>query len=194
MLAGGERRFTWATYSFFCGEKNPRLAVYDPRRKYTARVVFQGYRVINQDWEAVMFQELGNAPATMEASRSIDCYGCLLGHIEEKSDARQAYIQAYLKGTPTWACLPREQWAGAWQHMRRPVVPLLRAMCGHPDSGAYWEERRNESVEAKGFVAIVKSSWPGTYYHPRLRLMLVIVVDDGALEAPHFGDESSRLW
>ena len=159
-----------------CVEKNPHLAADDPRRKYKARVVLQGNRVMSQDWEAAMFQDLGNAPATMEASRSIDCYGCLPGHIEEQSDATQAYIQAYLKGTPTWACLPKEQWPSAWCQMRRPVVPLLRAMYGHPDSGTYWEEHCNDSVEAKGFVAIVKSSWPGTYYHPRIRLMLVIYV------------------
>ena len=85
----------------FCVEKNPHLAADDPRRKYKARVVLQGNRVMSQDREAAMFQDLGNAPATMEASRSIDRYGCLPGHIEEQSDARQAYIQAYLKGTPT---------------------------------------------------------------------------------------------
>ena len=84
----------------FCVEKNPHLAADDPRRKYKARVVLQGNRVMSQDWEAAMFQDLGNAPATMEASRSIDRYGCLPGHIEEQSDARQAYIQAYLNGDP----------------------------------------------------------------------------------------------
>ena len=91
----------------FCVEKNPHLPEGDQRRKYKARVVFQGNRVINQDWEAAMFQDLGNAPATMEASRSVDCYGCLPGHVEEQSDARQAYIQAFLKGRRRGRASPR---------------------------------------------------------------------------------------
>ena len=80
--------------------------------------------------------------------------------------------------------------------MRRPVVPLLRAMYGHPDSGTYWEEHCNDAVESKGFVAIIKSSWPGTYFHPRLRLMLVIYVDDLELAGPasNMAEGWAMLW
>ena len=60
-------------------EKNPDLPVGDPRRKLKGRAVFQGDNVVNQNWEAAMFQDLGNAPATLEASRIGDCYGCFLG-------------------------------------------------------------------------------------------------------------------
>ena len=71
-----------------------------------------------------------------------------------------------------------------WQHMRRPVVPLLRAMYGHTRSGTFWEGHCNESVDPKGVVAMVKSSWPGRYYHPRLRRMVVIYLDDLKLAGP----------
>ena len=60
----------------FVVEKNPDLPEGDSRRKFKGRVVFQGNNVVNQNWEAAMFQDLGNAPATMEASRIADCYGC----------------------------------------------------------------------------------------------------------------------
>ena len=50
-------------------EKGSELAKGDARRKYKYRVVFQGNRVINQNWEAALFQDLGSSPATMEASK-----------------------------------------------------------------------------------------------------------------------------
>ena len=106
----------------FSAETNPPLPDGNSRRTYTARVVFQGNRVINQDWEAAMFLDWGNAPSTMEAPRSIGCYGCLPGHAEEQNDARHAYTQAFLKGTHTWDCLPKQQRPMACHHMRRPVV------------------------------------------------------------------------
>ena len=64
----------------FVVEKNPDLPKGDPRRKFRGRAVFQGNNVVNQNWEAAMFQDLGNAPATMEASRIADCYGCFPQH------------------------------------------------------------------------------------------------------------------
>ena len=85
----------------FVVEKNPDLPAGDPRPKCKGRVVFQGNNVVNQNWEAAMLQDMGNAPATKEASRIADYYGCFLGHACDQSDAEQAYIQASLKGTPT---------------------------------------------------------------------------------------------
>ena len=75
-------------------EMNPDLPEGDPRRKLKGRAVFQMNNVPTHNWEAAMFQGLGNAPATMEASRRTDCYGCFPGHGCEQSDAEQAYIQA----------------------------------------------------------------------------------------------------
>ena len=88
----------------FVVEENPDLPSGDPRRKFKGRVVFQGNNVVNQNWEAAMFQDLGNAPATLESSRIADCYGCFHGHACEQSDADQAYTQAPLKGTPYLGC------------------------------------------------------------------------------------------
>ena len=189
---GGGGGVHMGTLLDFSAETNPPLPDGNSRRTYTARVVFQGNRVINQDWEAAMFQDWGNAPATMEAPRSIGCYGCLPGHAEEQNDARHAYTQAFLKGTHTWDCLPKQQRPMACHHMRRPVAPLLQAMYGHPDSGTDWYERCNDSAEPRGFAAIIKGSWPGTYYHHRLRLMLVIDVDDLKIGGP-FSEHGRRL-
>ena len=129
------RKSTWECYFGFVVEKNPDLPKGDPRRKFKGRAVFQGNNVVNQNWEAAMFQDLGNALATMEASRIADCYGCFPQHDCQQSDAEQAYIQAPLKGTDTWVALPPDQWPKAWSGRSRPVCRLLRALYGHPDSG-----------------------------------------------------------
>ena len=84
-----------------------------------------------------MFQDLGSSPANMDASRAADCYGCFPGHGIEIADAEQAYIQADLKGTETWVCLPPEARTKDMDAMNlnRPVVRLRKALYGHPDSG-----------------------------------------------------------
>ena len=84
-------------------------------RKYKYRVVFQGNRVVNQDYEAAVFEDLGSSPATLESSRACDMYGCAPGNDCEMADAEQAYVQALLTGTETWVCLPPEARVGkAW--------------------------------------------------------------------------------
>jgi hypothetical protein len=66
--------------------------------------------VKNQHWEAAFFQDLGNSPATFEASRWADFYGCIPGHNVKLADAMQAYIQARLTGPPCWVELPEDAW------------------------------------------------------------------------------------
>ena len=115
-----------------CVEKNSELPENDPARKFKGRVVFQGNRVVDQNYDAAMFQDLGSAPATMEASKIGDFYGCVPGHSLEIADAVQAYVQADMKGTPTWVCLPPDQRPAAWKHMRKPVCRMRKALYGHP--------------------------------------------------------------
>ena len=93
----------------FCVEKNVELPAGHPSRKLKYRVVFQGNRVKDQNFQDALFQDLGNAPATMDAARACDAYGCLPGHTSMLADAIQAYIQAKLKGTETWIVLAAEQ-------------------------------------------------------------------------------------
>ena len=67
-------------------------------RKYKGRVVFQGNRVINQNDDAAIFEDLGSSPATLEASRAADAFGAAPGHALEVADAEQAYAQAEMMG------------------------------------------------------------------------------------------------
>ena len=91
-------------------EKGAELPKNDPRRKFKYRVVFQGNRVVTQNWETALFQDMGSSPASMEAGKYVDCHGCLPGHDIEQADAEQAYVQADLEGTETWVWLPPEAW------------------------------------------------------------------------------------
>ena len=96
-------------------EKNSELAPGIPARKYKGRVVFQGNRVKGQNCDVALFQDMGSNPATMEAARAADFFGAVEGHTTEVADAEQAYIQADLKGPPTWVCLPKEAWPKSWE-------------------------------------------------------------------------------
>ena len=113
--------------------------------------MFQGNRVTNQSWEAAIFQGLGSCPATMGASRA-DVHGLTPGFAVEIADAVQVYIQAELSGAPCWICLPPEARPDSWGHFRKPVVPLLRALYRHPDSGTMWETHCDKHVASVGFT------------------------------------------
>ena len=93
-----------------CVEKNYQLPKGNPSRKFKGRGVLLGNQVKNQFWEAAFFQDLGNSPATFEASRWADFYGCLPGHGLKLADAIQAYIQAVLTGPPCCVELPEDAW------------------------------------------------------------------------------------
>ena len=93
-----------------CTEKGSELPDGDERKKYKYRVVFQGNRVVDQNMDEAQFQDLGSAPATIEASRACIMKGLLPGNKIEQADAMQAYIQAKLGGTETWVEIPEEGW------------------------------------------------------------------------------------
>ena len=82
-------------------EKGSELAENVPNRKFKYRVVFLGNNVIDQSWEAAMFQDLGSAPAWTEAPKAADAYGSFPGNDVRQADAEQAYIQAELEGAET---------------------------------------------------------------------------------------------
>jgi hypothetical protein len=133
-----------------CVEKGSELA--PEFRKYKGRVVFQGNAVKNQDWEAAMFQDLGSSPASMEAGKAADIFGSFPGHDVQQADAEQAYVQAPMTSpVKTWVLLPKSQWPKEWEGMHRPVVPLIKALYGHPDSGTYWETHCDNHCRSIGF-------------------------------------------
>ena len=158
-----------------CVEKNYQLPKGNPSRKFKGRGVLLGNQV----------KDLGNSPATFEASRWADFYGCLPGHGVKLADAIQAYIQAVLTGPPCWVELPEDAWPDDvdFRKFRRPVVRLIKALYGHPDSGTMWEQHCDWKVRELDFIP-VGEEWPSMYFHKKLQLLLVIYVDDLKLAGP----------
>ena len=148
--------------------------------------MFQGNNVWNQNWEWAVFDELGSNPATMQATKVCDCYGLLPGHSAQQADARQAYTQTVLGGVKTWVELPRDQWPEEWVQRKlvRPVCRLWRALYGHPDSGGCWEPHCNASLADVGFRELIYEDWRSCFWHPELRLLLTVYVDDFKLSRP----------
>eukprot|EP00435_Cladocopium_sp_Y103_P056564 s370_g19.t1 len=118
-------------------------------------------------------------------SMRISVGGCLPGNDVKLADAIQAYIQAKLTGPPCWVELPEDAWPDDidFRKFRRPVVLLVKALYGHPDSGTMWEQHCDRKVKELDFVP-VGEEWPSMYFHKGLKLLLVIYVDDLKLSGP----------
>ena len=74
--------------------------------------------------------------------------------------------------------------------MKDPVCPLKLALYGHPESGFYWEEHCDAKLKEKGFEII--EEWPGTYWHPKYRAMVIVYVDDFKVAAP--SENMKKVW
>ena len=53
---------------------------------------------------------------------------------------------------------------------------------GTPDSGTFWEKHCNRAVVRAGFRVI--PNWPPCFFHDKLKLFLVVYVDDFKLAGP----------
>ena len=146
-------------------------------KKYKGRVVFQGNRVVDQNMDEPQFQDLGSAPATVEATRLCILKGLLPGNKIEQADAQQAYIQAKLGGTETWAEIPEEGWPPEWKlngpPYKRPCARLVQALYWHPDAGTYWEKHAHARLLELGFIPAAES-WPSCYLHLETDIFLVL--------------------
>ena len=134
------------------GEKGSELPPGDPRRKYKGQAVPLGNKVFNHDYQEATFAELGSAPTTLEGSRIVDAYGCVKGNASQTSDAIQAFCQAPMM-VEVWVTLQREAVADPefYYAVKNPVVRLLLALYGHPDSPTFWEDYWNGKVKLVGF-------------------------------------------
>ena len=90
----------------------------------------------------------------------------------------------------TWVTLPPEcrpktaDGKDLWftKGIRDPVVPLVKALYGHPDAGGYWEKHCNDHLAKVGFVPV--ENWPSMFWHQDLSLLLMVYVDDFKMAGP----------
>ena len=167
-----------------CSIKGDELPEGHPDRKWKGRSVCQGNRVSDEHNDHAIFSELGSSPASMEAAKVIDVFGSQPGYSKQQADAKQAYTQALFKGVETWVRLPRNRWPKEWQGFQDPVVPLLLALYGHPDSGGIWEKHCEDQLKTVGWTPVLPEIWQSIFYHAELDLLLVIYVDDFKMAGP----------
>ena len=135
---------------------------------------------------------MSSTPATLEAGRCADIYGCFPDHSIEGRDVEQAYISADLGGTRTYVQLPQELWTPEMHNMRCPVVRLKKALYGHKNSGAYWNEHCQQQLAKADFSPFPGGNWPSVYWNQTTRQLLVVYVDDLILSGPR--QHASNTW
>jgi RNA:NAD 2'-phosphotransferase (TPT1/KptA family) len=172
-------------------EKGSELPKGHPDRKFKGRVVFQGNNVKDQTGDWALFEELSSAPATMEAGKAVDAYGCVEGHVCQQADGTSAYTQAFLGGTKTWIRIPPERWPNSWKNkFHDPVVVLSLALYGHPDAGGYWEKHCDSHILSEGFISV--PDWRSIYWHKDLKVLLIVYVDDFKMSGPK--ESVAKAW
>ena len=144
-----------------CSEKGSKLPEGDPDRKFKGRCVVQGNDVKDENSHAAIFQELSSSPATLEAAKSVDAYGCMKGHEVQQCDAQQACVQSELGCIETWINLPKILRPQSWVEYKEPVCISKWTLYGHPDAGGYWERHCEEHLTSVGFVPV--PDWRSTY-------------------------------
>ena len=183
------------------GEKHAERKSAPADRVYKARIVFAGNNIQTASGTAPheLYTEISQTPAAMNTVRAALAIAALRGFVPKVRDATQAYIQAVIDkaGRPrTWVRLPKAWWPAHWFDGQGvplyydPVVVLVRALYGHPESGALWDRHLR--------AILVKLQWrrveshPGLYVHSVTMAILVVYVDDLLLAAPPA--EEARLW
>jgi hypothetical protein len=151
-----------------------------------SRGVFDGSQVKTADGEQASFLECTTVPAHIEAARSVIARGNCPGWVTQQSDGTAAYLQARLRaparGIITVVRLPRYWWPQEWidRKMVDPVVNLLAAVYGHPESGEDWAKHCAGLLHGLGWAAVPE--WPSVYRHTSGSL-LALYVDDFIISA-----------
>ena len=148
---------------------------------YKCRAVIGGNNLQVADRTAVheLFQEVAGPPAAMATARTVLGLAASTGAIASLADAEQAFVQCRIDGPGrprSWVRLPKAWWPAEWAGMYDPVVPLERALYGHPESGPLWDKHFAGMLIALKYVRV--PSCPGTWFRNCDRTLLVVYVDD----------------
>ena len=106
-----------------------------------------GNQIKNQTSDAALFQDLGNSPATFEGFRwaltdrmcrwLMRCRHISKPRYGARLVGSSFHPKPFLKTTKNDGISSKDLW-----------VRLVKALCGHPDAGALWEQHCDESVRA----------------------------------------------
>ena len=123
-------------------------------------------------------------PTSIQTANANIAYGLIPGNESQTSDAPKAYCQSLLKGrAPTWVCLPKELWRPEWHGTyKRPCCLLYKALYGHPESGAHWQNWLEDAVTEAGGKPI--AGHPSSFWFNNEKCILTIYVDDLLISGP----------
>eukprot|EP00972_Heterocapsa_arctica_P114346 16441962-Heterocapsa_arctica.AAC.1 len=126
-------------------------------------------------------------PASLVTARAAMASRALKGRRSTVRDAMSAYLQAPLKvhnkdgaNKPTqWLRLPKAWWPnllseadGMTAKFYDPVVRFNKAIYGHPESEAIWDDFLGAGLNKLGWIQITNQ--PGTWRHAATSSTLVV--------------------
>ena len=78
--------------------------------------------------------------------------------------------------------MPPELRPPEWRNAKKPMCCLVKALYGHPESGAHWERHLEAAVTGSGGVPI--TGHPSSFWFEEQQLALTVYVDDLLLAGP----------
>ena len=106
---------------------------------------------------------------------------CLLKGVKLlQSDCIRAYVQADMRGPPTYIRMPKARWPKSWAgKFKDPVCRLQKALYGHPYAGNYWYDKLLAELVVLKFETV--EGWPSVFvlYPDQTHVVaFVVYVDD----------------
>ena len=128
---------------------------------WKARLVAGGNYLHDASGVKIIEADLYGAPASLEGVRVVVWRATMSPTCDLlQADIHAAYLQARLKGRPTFVELPRRLWPKQWFYsdgtprFRHPVLRLFRAIYGLRRSGFDWMEHAQRVLQHHGWQPI----------------------------------------
>ena len=147
--------------------------------KYKARGVMAGNNIQSKNSPiAELFQDVTTTPASLVQVRTALAAGAVKGQSATVRDATSAYLQAPMREfnadgsrkPSQWLRLPKACWPKSWfqaggvtPRYHDPVVRLHKAIYGHPESEAAWDEYLAKHLRKSGWLPA--SGQSSCFYH-----------------------------
>ena len=165
------------------------------KRKFRARAVFQGNNIWSRSGQSVyeILDEVSNSPSSLTAARTAMAVGMLRRMRASYRDASNAYELSVINLVE----LPRSWWPRSWfeddamtiPKYKRPAVPLVYALPGHPKSGNVWDKHAESILAKLGWRKV--AGWNGVFVHVDMSV-ICLYVDDFMMVATD--DLERRHW
>ena len=162
--------------------KGSELSRGDKNRKLKYSIGYKGNLIRDQNYEAVVFQDMGSSLAPMESGKYADYIGACLRNNCQHADASKTDCQTELKGTLSWTILPEDMCPKESANVEQPIHRLRKDFYGHSGSGTF--RRATRRIIFKGHWFCSGVDWPSCFIHPALNLCLTMYVDDLRIAVP----------